>query len=126
MDLEEAKIYAAEQVLNALVSGNGFKGLGPLARGLVRDISQPANENALLISKESDRTTERWQAMEKLVVENFVKNVLGFSEIRDKVSYVTRPYTLREATDELVDGVWMTYILWAQARSKIAAAMPPR
>lgn len=126
MDLEEAKIYAAEQVLNALVSGERFKGLGPLARGLVRDISQPANENALLISKESDRTTERWQEMEKLVVEQFVKNVLGFSEIRDKVSYTNRPYTLREASDELVEAVWNIYIRWAQARSKIAAAMPPR
>ena len=117
MDLEEAKIYAAEQVLNALVSGEGFKGLGPLARGLVRDISQPANENALLICKESDRTTERWQAMQKKVVEHFVKNVLGFGG---------RPYTLREASDELVDAVWTIYIRWAEARRNIAAAMPPQ
>lgn len=125
MTNEEAKIYAAERVMNALVSGQDFKGLGPLARGLVQDISQPAHENALLISNGSERTTERWQEMQRLVTEKFVKDILGFNTTPDYKQGGRRNLTLREATDELVDGVWWNYIRWAENFKKMMAAAPP-
>lgn len=127
MDIEEAKIYAAEQVMNALVSGNNFKGLGSLARGIIRDIAQSADENAkAVVAGGTDRTAERFAAMEKNVTEWFVKNMLGFNTKMDRNNFTMRQYTLREASDELVDGVWMTYMAWARAYQQISAAMPPQ
>lgn len=105
MDIDEAKEMAAEHVLDSLIGGQSFKGLGPMARYLVIAVAGPANENAQFISKESTRTPDAFSAMQKKAQQDFVTAICGFGEERKD------PIT---AAHDLVEFVWWAYINWAK------------
>lgn len=102
MNSTEAKAYAAERVVTALATGE-FKGLGSLARGLITDLSQPADENAKRATSTTYRTHELYLEMRDRVAKEFVINALGMGE---------RKMTVIEASHVLARDVWLAYFDW--------------
>jgi hypothetical protein len=117
MDLEETQVFAAEYLINALVDSSPnsrFGGLGSVGRYLVQMASRPAEENAKLLSETTERTPEKWQAMEAEVVRNFVLGVLGMrgTFLGHNGNMVT-VQTPSDAAQQLVQDVFVQYIKWA-------------
>jgi hypothetical protein len=108
VDIDETKAYAAEYVVNALCGGERFQafhGLGSVGRYLVQMTAQGADANAKFISEKTSRTPEKYQAMEKEVVQDFVTSIVGVGEVKR---------TAVEAAAHLVEQVWDAYIKWAK------------
>jgi hypothetical protein len=105
VDIDQTKIYAADYMIRILASGKQFNGMGPEAEYLIRATAQGAEENAKLISGFTSRTQDGFFELLDRTRDQFVLEVLGFSD--ELVS-------LRQATNNLVDAVWTQYIDWAK------------
>lgn len=99
-------LMAQEYIVNDLISGKEFKGLGPTARILVIAVANDANENAkLTYGDKTVRTDDGFRALTKACQEQFVMDVLGFGR---------EPFTPQQAAQRLVERVYEQYLDWAK------------
>lgn len=113
MDINEAKIFAAEYITDKLCSGKDFRGLGPEASSLVHMIAQPAGMAANMPF--SQIPDGGFVALQEQCKATFVKNVLGFGQYIDHRGVVVKgAMTIPTAAAQLVDTVWAAYAEWAK------------
>ena len=104
--IEDSVLIAQEQVVNDLISGNGFRGLGPCARMIVMAIAHDANENAKIAHGDHTiRTDGDFQSLSKACQEQFVFDILGFEG---------EQFTPQQAARRLVERVYTQYLEWAK------------
>ena len=109
MDFRETVSMAQVAALDALISGNNFRGLGPLAQHLIMLVSQPAIENATAHHGRADRfqyDREDHQEMVKLATRRFVLDVTGFNGVGNT--------SLATAVETLVEYVFREFANWAR------------
>jgi hypothetical protein len=111
--MEDSVLMAQEYIVNDLISGKDFRGLGPSARTLVMAVASDANENAkILYGDKTSRTDGDFQALSKACQEQFVMDVLGFEG---------DTYTPQQAARRLVERVYEQYLDWAKQGAARAA-----
>jgi len=112
MNLEDSILKAQEVVVNALISGHEFRGLGPLGKCLTILIAGDANDNAKAIyGDKTARTNSDFVALLEACQKQFVMDMLGFEG---------KPHSPQQAVRNLAERVYDQYIEWAHMGAKAA------